>query len=84
MISFKDLTGARGPSDGEIRIQAGLEFVKQYFQFGVVELALRGNVSRIDNNRAAPFHDVDAVTHEFVDGIIEAESFAMHADSRAF
>src|SRR6185503_822400 len=65
---------------GQIRIQVSLEFIEQHFQLRVIELALSRNVCRIDNDRAALFHDVEAVVDNFVDGIIKAETLTVNTD----
>ena len=66
----------------KIRIQIGFEFVKQNFQFGIVEFPLGRNISRIDDDRATLLHDVDAIADKFVDSIAEPKRFAMNANPR--
>src|SRR5207249_8004688 len=68
----------------EISIQAGLELIKQNLQFGIIELAGRRNVGRINDDRATFFNDVDTVVHQLVHGIVKAEPFAMNANASAF
>ena len=66
----------------QVRIQIGFEFIKQHFKFRIVELALRRNVRGIDDGRAMTLDDIDAVVHQLIDCIVEAERFSMDADAR--
>ena len=69
---------------GQILVQVRFEFVKKNFEFRIVELSLRRDVSRIDNSRAQPFDRVNAVLHHLVDRVVEAEGLSLNADARAF
>src|ERR1043165_5417414 len=73
-----------GPEGGEIFVQICFEFVKQYFEFRVVELTLRGNVSRIDDGCSQTPDHINAFVHQLIDGVIETERFALHTDARPF
>src|SRR5215468_12080559 len=67
----------------KISVQVGLELIKQNLEFGIVKLALGGNISRIYNHGAQFLQLSKQVVHQFVNPIVETEVLTCHSESCA-
>jgi hypothetical protein len=70
----------RRPEPGQVGVEVGLELVEQDLVLGVAELPSGGDLGGIDQHRPEARHLPERRLHQPVDGIVEAEELAPHAD----
>src|SRR6266496_4071689 len=64
----------------QISVQIGLEFKQQHLELRIFELAVCGDVGRVDDDGARPLHHVYRFGHQLVYRGAEAEEFTGYPD----
>ena len=83
MMSWSVLHRSAGPESGEISIQVGFEFVLQYQVFGITEFAVRLDVSRINQNRAAALENFQRRFGDLPCAGLKVKELPCHAEAHA-